>query len=93
MTAFDRTQWELTILNARLAPGPTATALALAVCAGGDGRAWPGERRLAAISAQSRSAVYYHLRGLADAGLIEREHDAACGMAATYRLVMPEPAP
>lgn len=95
MAAFDRTQWELTVIASALPPGAKTTALALATQADPEsGRAFPGERALAAISRQSRTAVWNHLRRLAGAGLIERDPDVnALTGAAGYRLVIPELAP
>jgi DNA-binding MarR family transcriptional regulator len=91
VSGWNRTQWELTVLNASLPHRTVSTALALAACADPEsGRAFPGERKLAAISRQSRSAVYAHLHSLVDAGLIERDPGVSATRAAGYRLVLPE---
>ena len=49
------------------------TYLALALHAGADGDCWPGRRRLAGITGQSRENVSRATRGLEAAGLIHKE--------------------
>lgn len=88
---WNREAWQLTVLSfPGLPAGARTTALALAAVAGNNPEVAPGERRLGTIAKRSRSTVYYDLRRLEEAGLIERAPDPRrWNQAACYRLTFP----